>query len=94
MNDIVMVAKTLFDGVWNMLLSVNFPGTDISLAALSIAVMVIGFVIRIFGLLTGFSVDGAIYGRSADAMDKVRHTRNEMRMKRHRDEQRKHYYSV
>lgn len=74
MKDIVIVAKTLFDGVWNMLLSTSFPGTDISLAALSIAVMVICFVIRIFSFITGFSAGGATYGRAADAVEKVKHS--------------------
>jgi len=51
MDDIVMVAETLFGGVWRMLLNTDFPGTDISLAALSIAVLIICFVIRIFSFV-------------------------------------------
>lgn len=72
MDDIILVAKTLFSNVWNMLLNINFPGTDISLAALSIAVLIISFTIGIFKTITGFSMGGSTYGRASDAVDKAK----------------------
>lgn len=74
MDNIVTVAETLFLGVWHMLLETDFPGTDISLAAISIAVMIAGFAIRIFSYLTGFRGGGATYGRAADAADRAKAT--------------------
>lgn len=74
MDSIVLVAKTLFTGVWNLLLNTNFPGTEISLAALSITLIIIGFTVGIFKFLTGFSADGSTYGRAADAMEKAKRT--------------------
>ena len=72
MDSIVLVAKTLFTGVWNLLLNTNFPGTEISLAALSITLIIIGFTVGIFKFLTGFHMGDATYGRSANAVDKVK----------------------
>lgn len=74
MESIILVAQTLFTGVWNLLLNTNFPGTEISLAALSITVIIIVFMISIFKLLTGFSMGGSTYGRAADSADKVKRT--------------------
>lgn len=74
MDDIIFVAETLFHGVWSMLLNIDFPGTDISLAALSLAVLVICFVVAIFKFLTGFSAGSSTYGRAADAMEKAKRT--------------------
>lgn len=72
MDSIILVAQTLFTGVWNLLLNTNFPGTEISLAAISITVIIIGFSIGIFKLLTGFYMGGSTYGRAANAADKVK----------------------
>lgn len=74
MENIILVAKTLFTGVWNLLLNTKFPGTNFSLAALSITLIIIGFTIGIFKLITGFSMGGSTYGRAADAADKVKRT--------------------
>ena len=76
MESIILVAQTLFTGVWNLLLNTNFPGTEISLAALSITVMIIVFMISIFKLLTGFSMGGSTYGRAADSVEKVKSARD------------------
>lgn len=70
MEDIVLVAETLFNGVWEICVQTNFPGTNFSLAAIAIAVMIAGFAIRIFSFLTGFSAGGSTYGQAADAMEK------------------------
>ena len=72
MGDIVLVAKTLFDGVWRMLVETKFPGTDFSLAALSIAVLIAVFAIAILKLITGFSMGGSTYGRASDAVEKAK----------------------
>lgn len=70
MDDIISVARTLFSGVWDMLLNTDFPGTDISLAALSVAVIIIAFSIRIFNFISGFGASGSTYGQAADALEK------------------------
>lgn len=72
MDDIISVAETLLGGVWNMLLNTNFPGTDISLATLSLAVLIICFLISIFKYLTGMQMGGSTYGRAADAVEKAK----------------------
>lgn len=71
MKDIALVAKTLFDGVWEMLVQTNFPGTDFSLAAISVAVMIACIAIRIFSYFTGFHSGGASYGQAADSAEKA-----------------------
>lgn len=82
MSNIILVADTLFTGVWNMLLSVNFPGTNFSLAALSVTLIIIGFTIGIFKLLTGFSMGDATYGRAASAYDRIKSADHKARWKR------------
>lgn len=70
MDDIILVAETLFNGVWNILVATKFPGTEFSLAAITIAIMIACFAIRIFSYLTGFHAGGSTYGQAADAMEK------------------------
>lgn len=79
MDDIALVAKTLFDGVWTMLVQTKFPGTDFSLAAISIAVMIACFAIRIFSFLSGLRSGGASYGQAADSFEKAKAAYNNSR---------------
>lgn len=72
MDNIILVAKTLFDGVWNLLLNTKFPGTNFSLAALSITLIIIGFTISIFKVLTGFHMGDATYGRAARSSERIK----------------------
>ena len=72
MSDVIDVVKVFFEGAWNLLLQTDFPGMDISLAAISIAVLIAGFSIRIFGYLTGFHAGGDTYGKAADAAEKAK----------------------
>lgn len=75
MSDVIDVVKVFFEGAWNLLSQTDFPGTKISLAAISIAVLVAGFSIRLFGYLTGFRMGDGSYGRAADSIEKVRSAR-------------------
>lgn len=72
MSDVIDVVKVFFEGAWNLLLQTDFPGTDISLASISIAFLIAGFAIRVFGFLTGFRMGDGSYGRAADSVDKIR----------------------
>ncbi len=72
MDNIVEVAETFFGGAWDMLLKTDFPGTNVSLAAVSISFAVIGFSIRLLGFLTGFGMSASGYGRAADSAEKMK----------------------
>lgn len=72
MSDVVDTVKVFFQGAWNLLLQTDFPGTDISLAAISLAVLIAGFAIRIFSYLTGFHGGSDTYGKAADAADRAK----------------------
>lgn len=72
MENIATVAKTLFDGVWSMLVETDFPGTDFSLAAVSVAVLIACLAVRIFSYLTGFHSGGVSYGRASDSLEKAK----------------------
>ncbi len=80
MSDVIDVVKVFFEGAWNLLLKTNFPGTEISLAAISIAFLVAGFSIRIFGYLTGFHMGDGSYGRAADSIEKVRSAKTHIKI--------------
>ncbi len=66
------VASALFGGVWRLLLETDFPGLGVSIAAVSVALVLIRFSIRIFGFLTGFGMSGGDYGRAASAAEKAK----------------------
>lgn len=86
MDNLVLVAKNLFSGVWNMLLQTDFPGTDISLAAFTLAIVVMTGAIKIFGYLTGFRA-GYGYGAAADSAAKAHAAYKKDRMSRDRADQ-------
>ena len=79
MDNIRMIAETFFTGVWQMMLQTDIPGTDISIAGLSLALLVIGLSIRIFSYLTGFHMGS--YGAAADAAEKGRSTIQKLKRK-------------
>lgn len=76
MDNIKDVAKVIFDGVWDLFLQTDFPGTGVSLAAVAISFAVIGFSIRLFGFLTGFGMSGSDYGRAATTAEKYKNDRS------------------
>lgn len=79
MDNIRMIAETFFNGGWRMMLETDIPGTDISVAGFSIAILVIGFSIRIFGYLTGFHMGS--YGAAADAAEKGKNAISRLKRK-------------
>ena len=78
MDNVAEVAKVMFGGVWKMILQTDFPGTDISLAAVFISVFIASFSIRIFGVLTGFGLNGSDYGRAANHLEKYRSMKDDV----------------
>lgn len=79
MDNIRMIAETFFTGTWKMMLGTDIPGTDISIAGFSIALLVISLSLRIFSYLTGFHMGS--YGAAADAAEKGRNTYNRFKRK-------------
>lgn len=79
MENIAMIAETFFTGTWKMMLETDIPGTDISIAGFSIALLVIGLSLRIFGYLTGFHMGS--YGAAADAAEKGKNAFNKIKRK-------------
>ena len=76
MNNIVEVAETFFGGVWKMLLETDFPGTNVSMAAVTISLFIASFSLRLLGVITGFGAGAADYGRAADRANKIRNSEN------------------
>lgn len=76
MQNIVLVAKTVFAGVWDLCLNTLMPGTNLSIAAFVVALMIIGFALKLFSVLTGFRMGGSTYGKAATSADKVKHLRD------------------
>lgn len=72
MDNLLFVAKTFLENAWRFFVEIEIPGLDISVGALSVALFIIGFSIRIFSYLTGFHMGGGSYGQAADAADKVK----------------------
>lgn len=75
MSAITETAKVFFHDVWEMFLSVNFPGTNVSFAAFLIALFLIRFSLRILGYLTGFGMSGGDYGKAATTAEKYKNDR-------------------
>lgn len=72
MDNLLLVAKTFLENAWKFFVQINVPGLDISVGSLGIALLLIGFSVRIFSYLTGFHMGGGSYGRAADAADKAK----------------------
>lgn len=79
MTDFIMVAQTFLTGGWRMMLETEIPGLGISVAGFSLALLLIGFSIRIIGYLTGFRMGS--YGAAANAADKAKSTVQKLRSK-------------
>lgn len=79
MENIRMIAETFFTGTWKMMLETDIPGTDISIAGFSIALLMIGLSLRIFGYLTGFHMGS--YGAAADAAEKGKNAFSKIKRK-------------
>lgn len=79
MEEFMMIAETFLTGGWKMMYETKIPGLDISVAGLSLALLLIGFSIRIIGFLTGFHMGS--YGAAADAAEKGRNTYNRLKRK-------------
>lgn len=75
MNPVTETAKAFFHNVWELFLTVNVPGLDVSFAALLIALFLIRFSLRIFGYLTGFGMSGGDYGKAATTAEKLKNDR-------------------
>lgn len=72
MKDFIMVAETFLTGGWRMMLGTKIPGLGVSVAGFTLALLLIGFSIRILGYLTGFRMGS--YGAAASAADKAKST--------------------
>lgn len=55
--ELFQVVQCLFSNVWNLLVSVDFPGTGVSIAAILVGVFLIGLSIRIVVYIFGFSIN-------------------------------------
>lgn len=75
MSAVAEVSKSFFGNVWEMLLSVDVPGLDISFAAFLIAMFLIHFSIRLFSFISGFGMAGGDYGRAATTAEKYKNDR-------------------
>jgi len=71
-STVTQVAKNFFGNIWTMFLNVDVPGLDVPFAAFLIAVFLIRFSIRIFGFISGFSLNSSDYGRTADGADRLK----------------------
>lgn len=72
---VLTVAQSIFKGVWDLCLHTEFPGLHVSIAAVTIALLLIRLSIKVFGYLTGFGVNGGDYGRAATGLEKLKNDR-------------------
>lgn len=79
MEDFIMIAQTFLTGGWKMMYQTEIPGLGISVAGFSLALLLIGFSIRIIGYLTGFRMGS--YGAAANAADKAKSTYSKLKSK-------------
>ena len=79
MDDFIMVAETFLTGGWKMMYQTEIPGLGVSVAGLSLALLLMGFSIRILGYLTGFRMGS--YGAAASAADKVKSVHQKLKSK-------------
>ena len=75
MDNVAEVGKAIFSGIWDLCLHTDFPGLDVSIAAVIVGLLLIRLSIRVFGYLTGFGVNGGDYGRAATGLEKLKNDR-------------------
>lgn len=75
MDNVAEVAKSIFSGIWELCLHTDFPGLDVSIAAVIVALLLIRLSIKVFGYLTGFGMNGGDYGRAANIAEKYKNDR-------------------
>lgn len=56
-SEFLEIAECLMSNVWRMVTTVEYPGLGISIAAILIAVFLVGLGIRVFAYVFGFSVN-------------------------------------
>ena len=66
------VAATFLGGIWKMLLKVDYPGLDVSIAGVMIAFLLMRLSIALFKYLTGFSAGSSDYGKAADSVERYK----------------------
>lgn len=67
------IIKTVFGGIWDIMLNVDVPGLGVSIAAFSIALFLIRFSIFLFHFVSGLGGMGmSDYGRGADLADRAK----------------------
>lgn len=72
MEDFIMIAETFLTGGWKMMYQTEIPGTGVSVAGFSLALLLMGFSIRLISYLTGFRMGS--YGAAANAAEKAKST--------------------
>lgn len=81
MDNVAEVGKSIFSGIWELCLHTDFPGLDVSIAAVIVALLLIRLSIKVFGYLTGFGLSGGDYGKAANMAEKVKNEYNRRKMK-------------
>lgn len=76
---VARVAESIFKGVWDLLLNIQFPGLNVPIAAVVIGLLLIRLSLKIFGYLTGFGLNGGDYGRAATMAEKTRNYYKKMK---------------
>jgi len=73
LNVAVSIISSFFDNVWRLFTRVDVPGLGVPFSALVVALLIINFSIKVFGLITGYGgVGGSDYGRASTGIKKVK----------------------
>lgn len=68
--------QCIFENTWDMVKSVEYPGTGVSIAAIVIGVFLAGLAIRIIGYIFGFAIDATgTFSAGKNLHDSVRDER-------------------
>ena len=54
MNDFLQVTQALFRGAWSMLVAINFPGTELSVAYILVGAFMAGVSLRVIKYLLNY----------------------------------------
>ena len=54
MNDFLQVTQALFGGAWSMLVTINFPGTELSVAYILVGAFMAGVSLRVIKYLLNY----------------------------------------
>lgn len=79
MDNVRDVGRAIFSGIWDLCLHTDFPGLDVSIAAVIVALLLIRLSIRVFGYLTGFGMNGGDYGRAANILEKYKSNKQKLK---------------